>query len=56
MYDEGRLTVREIAGEFGVSAGTMSIYLRELRAANGGIDYLHAISKPRRKERKWLNT
>lgn len=47
MYEEGRLTIAEIAGEIGVCAGTLSIYLREYRAAVGGMDFLRSLDRVR---------
>lgn len=47
MYQEGRLTIREIAGEMGISAGTMGIYLREYRAAQGGMEFLRSLDTAR---------
>jgi hypothetical protein len=43
MYWEGGQPIASIAAEVGRSYGTISIYLRELRAAKGGIEYLNAI-------------
>jgi len=55
MYHEGGVTIGEIAREVGRSPGTISIYLRELRAAKGGMDYLSEISgangKPKARRR-----
>jgi transposase-like protein len=43
MYEEGRLTLNEIASEMGVASGTLGVYLRELRAAKGGMAYLRGL-------------
>jgi len=47
MYEEGRLTIAEIASEIGVCAGTLGIYLREYRAAMGGLDFLKSLDSLR---------
>jgi transposase-like protein len=57
MYQEGRLAVYEIASEMGVCAGTLGIYLREYRAAVGGMDFLRSldsISGRRGRPPTWL--
>jgi transposase-like protein len=43
MYQEGRLTIREIASEMGISPGTMGVYIREYRAAIGGFKMLKSL-------------
>jgi IS30 family transposase len=46
MYAEGGVSIREIALEVGRAEGTISTYLRELRAAKGGMEYLNSIGEP----------
>lgn len=54
MYEEGRLTVAEIASELGIAAGTLGVYLREIRAAKGGMTYLRSLSgAPTRRRSTW---
>lgn len=45
MYYEGELTIAEIAKEVHRSPHTVSVYLRELRAAYGGMSYLTEIGE-----------
>lgn len=52
MYEEGRLTVKEIAEEMSISAGTLGIYLREYRAAQGGMDFIRSLDRARPRARQ----